>query len=374
MSGKRAGARPIIIRREEVVEGGHHGGAWKVAYADFVTAMMAFFLLMWLLNATTDEQRRGLADYFSPLNPIARGASGTGQPFGGKTPYETGELVSDRGTMSVMVGRANEQPAPDEQTPDTSIPHTPRAMADDEPATDGQQSYDPAGRAQTKADQKPDPQAARAIGASGVDVQARISPDAKVIAMVGTKSAAAAAIGARAAADEAALRAEQDRREKSAFEQAAQQIRDAVKGDKLLEDVASQLSIDQTPEGLRIQMLDEDRRPMFALGSSAISDRAKELLVKITPALMKLSEPISIAGHTDATPFASGGRTNWELSSERANITRRLLVEAGLPQERIRSVTGNADRDPLLPADPMAAANRRIAIVVLRTVRGPAAP
>jgi chemotaxis protein MotB len=370
MSGKRAGARPIIIKREEVVEGGHHGGAWKVAYADFVTAMMAFFLLMWLLNATTDEQRRGLADYFSPLNPIARGASGTGQPFGGKTPYETGELVSDRGTMAVMVGRANEQPTPDEQTPETSIPHTPRAMADDAPATDGQQPYDPAGRAQTKADQKPDPLAARAIGASGVDVQARISPDAKVIAMVGTKSAAAAAIGARAAADEAALRAEQDRREKTAFEQAAQQIRDAVKGDKLLEDVASQLSIDQTPEGLRIQLLDEDRRPMFALGSSAISDRAKELLVKMTPALMKLSEPISIAGHTDATPFASGGRTNWELSSERANITRRLLVEAGLPEERIRSVTGNADRDPLLPADPMAAANRRIAIVVLRSIRG----
>ena len=247
-------------------------------------------------------------------------------------------------------------------------------MADDESSTDGQQQYDPVGRAQTKAEQKPDPLASRAIGASGADVQARISPDAKVIAMVGTKSAVAAAIGARAAADEAALRAEQDRREKSAFEQAAQQIRDAVKGDKLLEDVAAQLSIDLTPEGLRIQLLDEDRRPMFALGSSAISDRAKELLVKMTPALMKLSEPISIAGHTDATPFASGGRTNWELSSERANITRRLLVEAGLPQERIRSVTGNADRDPLLPADPMAAANRRIAIVVLRTVRGPGTP
>jgi chemotaxis protein MotB len=93
----------------------------------------------------------------------------------------------------------------------------------------------------------------------------------------------------------------------------------------------------------------------------------------MAPVLMKLSEPISIAGHTDSTPFHNGDRSNWELSSERANATRRLLVEAGLPEERVRSVTGNADRDPLLPADPMAAANRRIAILVLRTAHPAAA-
>lgn len=112
---------------------------------------------------------------------------------------------------------------------------------------------------------------------------------------------------------------------------------------------------------------------MFPTGSSVPNDRARMLLQKIAPVLMKLPESISIAGHTDAAPFPGPGRTNWELSTERANVTRRMLIESGLPDARIRSVTGNADRDPLLPADPFAAANRRIAIVVLREARSAAA-
>src|SRR3954471_20874959 len=107
MAGKRdrKGSGGMIIQREEVIEGGHHGGAWKVAYADFVTAMMAFFLLMWLLNATSEEQRRGLADYFAPQALLARAASGTGQPFGGKIPFDRGEMVSDRGAVTVAPPR-----------------------------------------------------------------------------------------------------------------------------------------------------------------------------------------------------------------------------------------------------------------------------
>src|ERR1700742_4178511 len=95
----------IIIRREEVVEGEGHGGAWKVAYADFVTAMMAFFLLMWLLNATTEDQRKGLADYFSPSSLLSHNSSGTGQPFGGHTAFDEGAMVSDRGAVQVVVGK-----------------------------------------------------------------------------------------------------------------------------------------------------------------------------------------------------------------------------------------------------------------------------
>ena len=93
-----------IVRREEVVEGGSHGGAWKVAYADFVTAMMAFFLLMWLLNATTEDQRKGLADYFSPTNLMSHNSSGTGQPFGGHTAFDSGALLSDRGSVQITQG------------------------------------------------------------------------------------------------------------------------------------------------------------------------------------------------------------------------------------------------------------------------------
>ena len=109
---------------------------------------------------------------------------------------------------------------------------------------------------------------------------------------------------------------------------------------------------------------------MFATGSSELDDAAKLLLQKVAPVLNKLSEKIEITGHTDAAQYRSGdgAKTNWELSAERANATRRLLVESGLPENRVRSVSGDADRDPLLPADPLAAANRRIAIVVLRTL------
>ncbi|MEA2776791.1 MAG: chemotaxis protein MotB, partial [Acetobacteraceae bacterium] len=96
------------------------------------------------------------------------------------------------------------------------------------------------------------------------------------------------------------------------------------------------------------------------------NERVKLLMQKVVPVLMKLHQSISIAGHTDAAPFPGPGRTNWELSAERANATRRLLVDGGFPETRVKSVTGNADRDPLLPADPLAAANRRIAILVLR--------
>jgi chemotaxis protein MotB len=345
---KQAGdKRPIVIKREEVVEGGHHGGAWKVAYADFVTAMMAFFLLMWLLNATTDDQRRGLADYFSPMNPMSRGASGSGRPFGGRTPFETGAMISDRGNMAS--GRSNDQDDPDT---DTSLPGTPLDAGAREPARPGSGTVTLTGQ---------------------VDSKLRPSPDARALALAGGKTAGpAVAVATHAAMDEKALRAELDRRERAAFEEAANQIRDAIQGDRLLADLSKQIAIDQTPEGLRIQLLDQDKQSMFPLGSAVMVDRARDLLAKMAPVLMKLSEPISIAGHTDATPYRSGDKTNWELSAERANTTRRLLVDSGLQEERIRSVTGNADRDPLLPADPFAAVNRRIAIVVLRTAKSAA--
>ena len=123
--GERKGGS-VVIRKEEVVEGGHHGGAWKVAYADFVTAMMAFFLLMWLLNATTEEQRKGLADYFSPNSVLSHNSSGTGQPFGGRTAFIEGAMVSDRGAAQVTVGK---QPVVDQAEEDEIGRHRPAAAA-----------------------------------------------------------------------------------------------------------------------------------------------------------------------------------------------------------------------------------------------------
>jgi hypothetical protein len=107
--GGKTNARPLVIKKEEIIGGVHHGGAWKVAYADFVTALMAFFLLMWLINATTVAQRIGLADYFSQANILNCGASGEGKPFGGSDPFDTGALASNLGTIQVMPGKHQPQ-------------------------------------------------------------------------------------------------------------------------------------------------------------------------------------------------------------------------------------------------------------------------
>ncbi len=362
MAGKSASRnerRPVVIRREEVVEAGHHGGAWKVAYADFVTAMMAFFLLMWLLNATTETQRKGLADYFTPANAFSHASSGSGQPFGGRTPLDDGSEVSDRGVQAVMVGTAPALPDPDAE---------PQPQATTPTAASG----GPGGEADQRAPQGRSGAAPRpgARSAGGGQATAASASPARADYLAQAASGSAPRVDARAADPtrlaDAALRAELERRERASFEQAAQAIRDAVRADPALADLGRQLSIDMTPEGLRIQLLDAERQPMFATGSSDLDERARLLLAKVAPVLAKLPESISIAGHTDAAPYHGGGKTNWELSTERANATRRLLVENGLDEGRFRSVTGNADRDPLLPAEPLAAANRRIAIVVLR--------
>jgi chemotaxis protein MotB len=178
-------------------------------------------------------------------------------------------------------------------------------------------------------------------------------------------------VAARQAPDSDEAAREQAAREQALLAQAAQQIRQAVKSDPALADLAKQLTVDLTPEGLRLQILDDDHRPMFAFGSSTPNERAVALLQKIAPVLTPLTEPISVVGHTDAAPFRGIDRSNWELSADRANATRRLLIDAGLQDERFRSVTGDADRDPLLPGDPLAAANRRIAIMVLRQAKAP---
>lgn len=319
MSGKKREKGTIIVRRNEVVERAHHGGAWKVAYADFVTAMMAFFLLMWLLNATTQEQKRGLADYFSPTSHLATAPSGSGAPLGGRTPNSDGAMTSDRGAVELT----RTQPYPVTEEDDTG----------DLPA-----------------EQAPSKIPGTASRPSGSDGGAR----------AGTKQTDAKS------PREGDKQVEAERLERRAFEHAAGQIRDVVAADPGLSEVAKQLAIDITPDGLRIQLLDADRTPMFSTGSSSLNDRARAVLAKIAPVLLKMPESITIAGHTDSLQYRGSDKTNWDLSADRANATRRLLVEAGLPETRVRSVTGNADRDPLIIDDPMAAANRRISIVLLR--------
>ncbi len=323
MSGRKRDKGTIVIKRNEVVEGGHHGGAWKVAYADFVTAMMAFFLLMWLLNATTQEQKRGLADYFAPTSHLATGPSGSGAPFGGRTPNSDGMQQSDQGQAQVT----RSQPYP---------------VVDDDDTGDQPTQADPSkvsGKATT-------PSASEGGASAGKDPAQHPPTPAEI----------------KAKAD----KVQAERRERREFEHAASQIRDAIAADPGLADIAKQLMVDITPEGMRIQLLDAERTPMFSTGSAALNDRARAVMAKIAPVLIHMHEPVAIAGHTDAAPYHTDNKTNWDLSADRANVTRRLLTDAGLPEARLRSVTGNADRDPLIKDNPLAAGNRRISIVLLR--------
>jgi chemotaxis protein MotB len=347
--GKRGEGVTIVIRREEVSGGGHHGGAWKVAYADFVTAMMAFFLLMWLLNATTEEQRRGLADYFSPTNLFGRSVSGSGAPFAGTTPNVEGNMVSNMGAVRIENG--------------------PRPAAID---VDEDESDTPAQESLMR-DAGPNPQSL-----SGLNEPVRVDGGAAQTAQVTGKDDTLGANGGPGSNPDAVnqaslqatadrdLRAEVAKREAAEFEQAANQIRQAVAGDPALADLAKQLQVEQVQEGLRIQLLDAERQPMFASSVGAPNERGRELLQRVAQAIARLPNNIAISGHTDSTPFRGGGRSNWDLSAERAQATRKLLIDAGVSESRIRSISGNADRDPLTPEDTASASNRRVSVLLIR--------
>jgi chemotaxis protein MotB len=309
-----ADERPIIIKRIKKVAPGHHGGAWKVAYADFVTAMMAFFLLLWLLNAVTVEQRKGIADYFKPTLSV--------QPLSGQSVMLDGQpavLDSMAGSSGAQAdsdsdseGNANQDNKTTESNPNAT-------------ATDGDAGKPKASRGQTDKDQK--------------------------------------------AVDEQTARDVVAKAEQQQFEQVKLQIQEAIKQSPELRDLKDNLMIDQTPEGLRIQLIDRDKVSMFPSGSAAMNDKSKQLLDKVAQAIHGLPNKLSISGHTDATPYAGqNGYSNWELSSDRANASRRVLIDAGIDPARVQAVNGKADTDPLDAKDPTSPTNRRISIVLLHNL------
>ena len=311
---------PVIIKK---VKGGgghaHHGGAWKVAYADFVTAMMAFFLLLWLLNVTTDVQKRGIADYFEPTVAL-KSQSGAGGVLGGQTIGQPGAQSLPTSAPSLALNRpALRQPSEGEDGNEGGgAGHTDSTDAGAPPAD------------QNDADQQ-----SKRLSAEDLDHQV-------------------------------------SGREAKRFAAAEFTLRQAVEQLPELKGLADNLIVDETPDGLRIQLVDQDKQPMFALGSAELVDPAKKLLAVITQVMQRLPNQVTITGHTDAIPYPGGRRyTNWELSADRANSSRRELMADGIPEARFARVTGVADRNPLLPGDPNAARNRRISIVLLRQAKEP---
>lgn len=313
--------QPIIIKKVKGHGHGHHGGAWKVAYADFVTAMMAFFLLLWLLNATTEEQRSGIADYFSPES-LASPNSGAGGILGGKT-------VAIEGGKTSMGG----------PTDGASVPLPSLASGEGEGGDEGIEL---------------------SSGESGETDQPENGTSE--LAEDGTSEKPE-----DGTVDEGAIKEAMAAREQAQFEAAAETLRQAIESVPELVALQESLMIEQTPEGLRIQLVDQKGYSMFALGSAQPNEQTRNLVQLVTRAVEQMGNKISISGYTDSRAYRSqDGYTNWELSSDRANAARRLLIESGLNAKRIALVQGRADTDPLLPDDPESERNRRISIVLLR--------
>ncbi|MDR6625151.1 flagellar motor protein MotB [Caulobacter segnis] len=284
--------QPILIKKvKKVSGGGHHGGAWKVAYADFVTAMMAFFLLMWLLNTTSPEQKQGIADYFAPAS-ISPTTSGSGGILGGTSLGDDG--AKSDGKMSAIQQMAPEVP--------------------DNVEKDGQ------------------------------------STDTANLA----------------SASEQALRDALAKKEQDSFASAAQSLRQSLQDMPELAELSKQILIDQTPEGLRIQLVDQEGRSMFQENSKVPNDRARILLRAVAKVITQLPNRVTISGHTSASAYGKKQDGDWSLSASRADASRQILRAAGVDDDRIYQVSGKANSEPLYADDPTLAGNRRISIVLLR--------
>ena len=271
--------QPIIIRRpRKRSHGGHHSAGWKIAYADFVTAMMAFFLLMWLLGSTAQGDLEGIASYFqSPLKVSLAGGSGAGD------------------SSSIVKGGGSQ------------LTRTNGAMR----------------RGDIDADRR------------NLNLQA--------------------------------LRAEVAAQDELRMRQIRQRIEAALQANPALGALRQQLRIDPTPDGLRVQIVDDQGRPMFNVGSARVNDHMRELLRSLGSILHESDSRVLVSGHTDASPYGGGerGYSNWELSADRANASRRELVAGGLGEDRMVRVMGLGSSVPFDPADALSPLNRRISILVL---------
>ena len=278
MAGDAKKLQPIIVKK--IKKSGHsaHGGAWKIAYADFVTAMMAFFLLMWLLGSTAQGDLKGIADYFnSPLKVAMAGGSGSGD------------------SSSILKGGGQDLTRQTGQ-----VKHGDNA------------------------------------------------PEKKTYNLQAAK-------------------AEAKRVERVRLEEIKLKVDSLLSSGGTLSQFRNQVRLDITSEGLRIQIVDEQNRPMFDSGRAVLKDHTRRIMREIGRALGDVEYKIGISGHTDAAPFPGGerGYGNWDLSADRANAARRELMTAGMDEKKILRVVGLASSVPFKSEDPFDASNRRISIVVL---------
>jgi len=286
--------QPFIIKRVKKAAHAHHGGAWKIAYADFVTAMMAFFLLLWLISMTTPEQKKGLADYFAPPN-VSESNSGAGGVMGGTAFTEQGAKIAADSRKDALTAPESDEAGP------------------------------------------------QMVSRGGLNERGGNNNDAVKASQVNLQSAY-----------------------NQEFHAAAASIRTAWQSNPDITEIADNLKVEETEDGLNIQLLDHDGRPMFPEGSKYPFEATRQAIAAIAPILQKLSSQVKISGHTAAGAIYPNPRYGaWDLSTDRANVVRGILGEFGLSDDHVSSVTGRASSDPLFPNDPYLAGNERVEITVL---------
>jgi len=295
---------PVIVIKKIIDEGhgGHHGGAWKIALADMMTAMMAFFLLMWLLGASNEDQRKSIADYFKPNSHSVI-------PFGQMA-----------GSNGILGGRSiidpDGFPFAAKQT-GLLERLTPRSEGGPNPSTaPGQQNDNPYS----------DPD--------------KLSEEQR---------------------REVAAQQEQEN-----FDRLEKEIEQKLSENKKLEGLKDQVSVTRDQQGLRIEIVDKADFAMFPSGSTNLQGKAAHLMAEIASSLADMPNKVAIRGHTDSVPFQDkDGRNNWSLSAERAEATRQVLEKNGIKESRIARIEGVADTDPFNAKDPRDPRNRRMSITVL---------
>ena len=294
---------PVIFRK--VVEEGHagaHGGAWKIALADMMTAMMAFFLLMWLLGATPEEQRQGVADYFQPTPETTSGAgetAGANGMFGGRSIIDP-DAIPDTPSQSSLMERV-----------------TPRSEAG--PDNDQGKSK------QDKSQQ---------------------TKDSKTLTEEQKREIAAQA-------------------EKEKVDMLEKEVQERITQNAQISDLKGQVNFVREKEGLRIEIIDKANFSMFGSGTASMSPRAQALIREVSKSVTNMPNKLAVKGHTDSMPFTDGSdRTNWSLSIERAEATRKIMEQGGMQSGRFSRIEGVADTAPFNSADPSDPRNRRISIMV----------
>ena len=315
----------IIIKKIEDGHGGAHGGAWKIALADMMTAMMAFFLLMWLLGASNADQRKSIADYFKPtshsLTPVGQLAGSNGV-LGGRSiidpdafPYGSRQT----GLLERLTPKSEGGPNPDTE------PGPENENEAKDPTSGGK---------------------GEGLG-SGAGGQGEGGSDPEKMSKAERKAAA-------------------EQEDKENFEKLEQELKEKLSENKKFESLKDKVAISRDKDGLRIEIIDNADFAMFPSGGVGMQGKAAALIAEVAASLVDMPNKVAIRGHTDAVPFQNPeGKNNWSLSADRAEATRQILQKKGIKEERFKRIEGVADTDPFNPKDKFDPRNRRMSITVL---------